>query len=209
MLCLGLGLGLGARVQAAPGISGPEPREPENGPAADAKDAKDEARRAATPGSGPGRLLALGSIGVPLRLTLDNNLGQSRFAPAYGNVLLGYALAGERLRHGFGLGVSWNLGHDGGYTEPVYAGEQISLMPSYLAHYTLNTDVFAIGHVGVPILVRGGPSAGIELGAAIAYRVVAGAGIFAQLNLDGFVARGLNLLASLELGVVIDWEVLP
>jgi len=157
----------------------------------------------------PGRVLGLASAGVPMRLTVDESLGQSRFAPFYGNVLAGYVLPGTCLRHGFGLSFSWNFGHDGGYTEPVYAADQFVLMPSYLAYYTLNTDFFAIGRAGLPILVRGGPSVGLEVGAAIAYRIFAGTGVFAALNLDGFVGIGVNLLASLELGVVIDYEVLP
>jgi hypothetical protein len=157
----------------------------------------------------PGRLLGYGAIGIPLRLTVDSTLGQSRVAPAFADVFVGYALPGGRLRHGFGLGLSWNLGHDGGYTAPVYAGDQFALMPAYLAHYTLTPDVFALGHVGLPILVRGGPSAGLEIGAALAYRLLAGVGVFAAVNLDGFVADSLSLLASFELGVVFDYEVLP
>jgi hypothetical protein len=157
----------------------------------------------------PPHYLAMVSAGVPLRLTVDSKFGQDRIAPAYGNVLLGYALPGGRYRHGFGLGVSWNLGHDGGYTDPIYAGDQIALMPAYLGYYQLNTDVIAIGHIGVPILVRGGGSVGLEAGAALAYRVFAGAAVFAALDLDAYAAASVNLLASLELGVMIDFEVLP
>lgn len=157
----------------------------------------------------PSRMVGMLSAGVPLRLTLDKTLDQSRIAPAFGNVLLGYELPGQRLRHGFGVGLSWNMSHEGGYTTPVYAGDQLVLMPAYLAYYKLNPDVFGIGHVGVPILVRGGSSAGLELGAMIAYRLTAGTGVFAGLDLDAYNALGFNLLASLELGVVIDYEVLP
>jgi hypothetical protein len=167
------------------------------------------APRAHAQEDGPAHMLARVSIGAPMRLTLDKTLDQSRFAPAFGNVLLGYALPGGSLRHGFGVGVSWNLGHDGGYTTPVYAADQIALMPSYLLYYALNRDVFAVAHAGVPILVRGGPVAGLELGALIAYRVFAGSGVFAALNVDGYGGLGFNVLASLELGIVIDYEVLP
>jgi hypothetical protein len=159
--------------------------------------------------SDPSRWLLLASAGAPLRLTLDDKLDQSRRAPLFGNVMVGHVLSGGRLRHGVGLGLSWNLGHDGRYTTPVYAADQFALMPSYLALYTLNPDLFALGHAGIPILVRGGPSAGFEVGAAIAYRVFAGAGVFAAIDLDGYVGLGFNALASLELGVVLDYEVLP
>jgi hypothetical protein len=157
----------------------------------------------------PPHYVLLGSAGVPLRLTLNETFGQSRFAPAFGQVLVGYALPGGRFRHGFAAGVSWNLGHDGGYTDPIYAGDQLALMPAYLAYYELNTDVIGLGHVGVPILVRGGPAAGLEIGAALAYRLFAGAGLFGEIDLDAYAAGTFSLLASLQLGVMIDYEVLP
>jgi hypothetical protein len=155
------------------------------------------------------RVLTMISGGAPLRLTLDRSLGQERVGPVFGNVLIGYLLPSGCLQHGFGVGASWNATHDGGYTTPVYAFDQVALMPSYLAYYQLDPDVFAMGHIGLPVLVRGGPSAGLEIGAAIAYRVLAGAGIFAGIDLNSHIARGFNLFASLELGVVIDYEVLP
>jgi hypothetical protein len=157
----------------------------------------------------PPHYLAMVSLGVPLRLTVADKFDQDRFAPAFSEVLLGYALWGGRTRHGFGLGVSWNLTHDGGFTDPLYAGDQIAIMPAYLAYHTLNTDVVAIGHVGIPILVRGGRAAGLEFGAALNYRLFSGAGVFAELDLDAYAAGEVALLASLELGIMIDYEVLP
>jgi hypothetical protein len=159
--------------------------------------------------SQPAHYLLLGSAGVPMRLTLDKTFGQTRFAPAFGQVLLGYALPGGRLRHGFGASLAWNMSHDGGYVDPLYAGDQFTIMPAYLAYYTLNTDVIALGHVGLPIVVRGGRGAGLELGAALAYRLLAGAALFAELDLDGYAAGSFSMLASLQLGVMIDYEVLP
>lgn len=155
------------------------------------------------------RLLTLISGGAPLRLTVDRSLGQDRVGPMFGSVLLGYMLPGGRLQHGFGVGASWNATHDGGYTTPVYAFDQVALMPSYLGYYQLNPDLFSIGHIGLPVLVRGGPSMGVQVGAALAYRVLSGTGIFAGIDLNSHIARGFNLFASLELGVVIDYEVLP
>ncbi|HTU62548.1 MAG TPA: hypothetical protein VMF89_29005 [Polyangiales bacterium] len=155
------------------------------------------------------RMLTLISGGAPLRLTVDRELGQERMGPLFGNVMLGYVLPGGRLQHGFGVSASWNATHDGGYTTPVYAFDQVAVMPAYLAYYHLSPDVFGIGHLGVPILARGGPSAGVQVGAALAYRVFAGTGLFAGIDLSSHIARGFNLFASLELGVVIDYEVLP
>jgi hypothetical protein len=155
------------------------------------------------------RMLTLISGGAPLRLTVDRELGQERLGPLFGNVMLGYVLPGGRLQHGFGVSASWNATHDGGYTTPVYALDQVAVMPAYLAYYHLSPDVFGIGHLGVPVLVRGGPSAGVQVGAALAYRVFAGTGVFAGLDLSSHIARGFNLFASLELGVVVDYEVLP
>ena len=157
----------------------------------------------------PPHYLVLGSAGVPLRLTLDDKFGQTRFAPAFVQIAFGYALPGGRLRHGFSASVAWNLTRDGGYIDPLYGGDQFVLTPSYLAYYTLNTDVIALGHVGLPIVVRGGRSVGLEIGAALAYRVSAGSGLFAELDVDAFGAGTFALLASLQLGVMIDYEVLP
>ena len=155
------------------------------------------------------RMLTLVSGGAPLRLTVDRELGQERLGPVFGSVLFGYVLPGGCLQHGFGVSASWNATHDGGYTTPVYAFDQVAVMPAYLAYYQLNPDVFSFGHIGVPVLVRGGPSAGLQVGAALAYRVFAGTGVFAGVDLNSHLARGFNLFASLELGVVIDYEVLP
>jgi hypothetical protein len=164
-------------------------------------------RRAAA--EDPPRYLLLASGGVPLRLTLDQTYGQTRLAPAFGNVLVGYALAGDRFRHGFGLGVDWNFGHDGGYTDAIYGGDQVGLMPAYLAYYQVSLDVTALGHAGIPFLIHGGPVAGFELGAAVACKLLAGAGVFAGIDLDAYGGGSFSVLASLELGIMIDYEVLP
>jgi len=157
----------------------------------------------------PAHWVAFGGLGLPLRLTVDDDLDQSRFAPVYAQLTAGYVLSGGRLRHGFGIGVSWNFGHDGGYTEPVYTGDQLALMPTYLAYYKWHPDVSSIAHAGIPVLVRGGPNVGLEAGALVAYRILAGTGVYAELNLAGWWGVGFNLLASLTLGVMFDYEVLP
>jgi hypothetical protein len=159
----------------------------------------------------PPRYLAFGSAGVPLRLTVDEEFGQKRLGVTFADVLLGVALPGRHYRHGFGVGVSWNLGHDGGYVAPIYTADQLAIMPAYLGYLPLTRDLALVGHLGLPIVVRGGVGPGLELGAALAYMVFAGAGVFAELDLSGFSAgdASVSVLASLEAGLVIDYEVLP
>ncbi len=159
----------------------------------------------------PARYLASASGGLALRLTENADLGQSRLAPLFTSALVGHVLPGRGYRHGFGLGASLNLGRDGGYVEPVYAGQQLVLMPTYLGYWNLNRDLLALGHAGLPVVVRGGRSLGVEAGFLLGYRVFAGAGVFGELDVDGFAIAGssLSLLTSFQLGVIVDYEVLP
>jgi hypothetical protein len=124
----------------------------------------------------------------------------------------GYVLpSGSRLRHGAGLGLSFNLAHDGGYTEPVTPWSQLVLMPSYLLYWDASPDLYAVGHVGLPILLHGGTSAGAEVGFALGYRMLAGFGTFAQAGLDLFpgASSTVHLTFSLAAGLFLDYEVLP
>jgi len=159
----------------------------------------------------PPRYLALGSAGLPVRLTMNEDYGQDRLGASYMDVMGGYVLPGGSYRHGFGVGVSWNIGHDGGYVEPIYTADQWVIMPAYLGYMSLARDVLVLGHAGVPIVVSGGSGFGLEVGAALAYQLVAGGGIFAEVSLAGYAAgdAGATLLASMEAGILLNYEVLP
>lgn len=159
----------------------------------------------------PPRYLALGSAGVPLRLTVNEDYGQDRIGASFMDVLAGYVLPGQGYRHGFGVGLSWNLGHDGGYASPIYTADQWVLMPAYLGYLPLSRDVLVLGHAGLPIVLTGGSALGLEVGAALAYHVVAGGGLFAEVDLTGYAAgdAGAALLVSLEAGIMLNYEVLP
>lgn len=163
--------------------------------------------------SGTPRFIAALSSGLPLRLTLADDLAQQRLAPAFVDGLFGYALSSSwRYQHGVGLGVSSNVQDDGGYTEPVHAGEQLVLMPAYLGYLPLSADAPLLLHLGLPVLLGpAGRSFGLEAGAALGYRLLAGASVFCELDLSTYVgARAtLHALASLELGVLLEYEVLP
>jgi len=160
----------------------------------------------------PGRTLATLSVGAPLRLTRNVDFAQDDVAPLYGDILLGYAFAGPlRLRHGLGLGVSLNLSAEGGYVEPVGAASQLLVMPSYLLFYDASLDVVALGHVGLPFLLTGDFSAGVELAAGLAYKLTAGLGLYGELGADLFVGAESQVhpTVSAELGLLIDYEMLP
>jgi hypothetical protein len=160
----------------------------------------------------PERYLATVAVGIPLRLAQNEDFGQDTFAPLFSDALLGYVFAGEQgFRHGFGVGFSLNLTRDGGYSEPVYAAEQFSVMPAYLLYADFGHDVFALAHVGLPVVLTGLQTVGAELAATFGYRVLARFGLFAELSLDAFVgtASSLNPTVALEGGVFFDYEVLP
>jgi hypothetical protein len=151
------------------------------------------------------------SAGVPLRLTRNDRFDQDRLAPAYVDVLAGYVFRStSHFAHGAGLGFSINLDEDGGFTEPVGALQQFALMPSYLLHWTLAPDLFALGHAGIPMSFNAGTSVGFELGAALGYRVLSGFGLYAETGADlfGGASSTMHLTLSLELGVFVDYEVL-
>lgn len=195
-----------AAAQAAPvaerelGVSARDDERP-----GDAEDDEEGAR------VDPPRYVALASAGVPLRLTVQEDFGQERLGASYIDLLAGYVLPGGSYRHGFGLGVSWNLSHDGGYVAPIYTGDQIVLMPAYLGYVPFSRDFVMLAHLGVPIVVHGGVGPGLEVGSSFIFHLLAGAGIFAEVDLAAFAAgdADVSLLASVEAGIAINYEVLP
>lgn len=176
---------------------------------ADGRESVDEDEKIAR--NDPPRYLALASAGMPLRLNVQKDYGQDRFGASYIDLLAGYVLPGGSYRHGFGVGVSWNLGRDGKYVAPIYTADQIVIMPAYLGYMPFSRDFVMLGHLGVPIAVRGGTGPGLEIGDAFLFHLLAGAGIFAEVDLTAFAAgdAGVSALVSFEAGIAINYEVLP
>ena len=159
----------------------------------------------------PQRYLAAVTAGAPLRLTRDVDLDQGTLAPLYSDVLAGYIMPGEHLRHGLGAALSLNITEDGGYTEPVAPGEQLAIAPSYLLYVDLGPDGLLLGQAGLPIVLTGSNTVGLAVSGALGYRLLAGVGVLAELGFETFVgvASTLHPTVSLELGVFMDYEVLP
>ena len=168
--------------------------------------------QAPMPTSEPPRYLATLSVGAPLRLSRNVKFDQSVLAPIYADALGAYVLSSaSRLRQAVGVGLSINLSEDGGFTEPVGIADQFVVMPSYLLYWDVDPNWLALAHLGIPVLASGGRSAGLEAGAGMGYRCLAGFGLYAEAAFAAFVgaASALHPTFSLELGVFLDYEVLP
>jgi hypothetical protein len=159
----------------------------------------------------PPHAIAALSVGAPLRITRNVDFDQEIIAPVFMDVLLGYTLWTRGWQHGLGLGASLNMTEDGGFTEPVGSADQLVLMPAYLGYHALNDDFALLGHLGVPIVLGETRTAGVELALGGGYRFLAGVLAYAELGSDLFIGAGTtaNMLVSLELGVMLDYEVLP
>lgn len=158
------------------------------------------------------RLLATASLGLPVRLRRDRRLGQSRLAPAYLDAFASFLFPNEGgWQHGVGLTASLGLTQDGGYFEPVDALSQILIAPTYVLLTNLNADWLAFGHAAIPIAVAGGKTLGVDVGASLAYRMLAGVGIFAEISGVMFVGLEHRLypMVAAEIGAFVDYEVLP
>jgi hypothetical protein len=158
------------------------------------------------------RYLATTSVGLSMRLSVDETFDQERLAPFFVDALAGYVFGSEtEFAHGAGLGLSLNLSEDGGFTEPVGAMQQLVVMPSYLLYWSVAPELFAFGHAGIPIAVTQGVSAGAEVGAALGYRLLAGFGLYteAAIELFGGANSTINPVLSFELGLFLDYELLP
>lgn len=189
-------IGHGQRVAALPSVSQQAPGGP------------------ATVSRGPGfpRWLAMASLGLPVRLSRNVDLGQEWLAPWYVDGLVGYLFgAAGPYQHGPALGASLGLSDDGGFYEPVSAFSQGVITPSYVLARQVTQELMVSGHVGLPVAISGKASVGAELAAAGGYRIFAGFGAFVELGGAMFVgvAGAVHPLVSVETGLFIDYEVLP
>ena len=163
----------------------------------------------------PWRILASIGGGATLRIVNDLTLEQKRFAPSFIDIAGSVVFPGAgRWRHGATLAISTNLNGEGpGAPDPngIDPASQWTLTPSYLAYFRFGEDLVLTGRAGVnltasPYFVLGGE---LSLGAVFLFT----AGLGAYVELSGNLAFGLAPeplpTVSAELGIMIDFEVLP
>lgn len=161
----------------------------------------------------PPRFLATLCPGGAVRLNKNDDFGQTWLGPAFVDAMAGYVFpGGSAIRHGVGLGASWNLTSDGGYSEPIYSGQQWVLMVSYLALLDVRPDWVFTGRVGPEFAITSSSKPwGIDLAVGAGYLLLAGLGAYAELGIETVFGANSSLhpLASLKIGVLVDYEALP
>ncbi len=163
----------------------------------------------------PLRILVSAGAGSTLRIINDLSLSQERLGPSFLDVAGSVVFPGAGLlRHGVTLAISTNLNGEGppppddNGIDPI---TQWTLTPSYLAYLRFGDDVVLSGRAGVNLTVATYFVPGLELSAGATYLFTAGLGAYAELsaNLAFGVASEPSPTASVEVGLMIDYEVLP
>jgi len=157
----------------------------------------------------PLRIVTHLTAGTSLRFIQDLDYAQERFAPAYLDLWGGIVLPGNDLRHSLGVLAAINLTGDGADIG-VDGFSQFVVGPSYGLYIPLDSWLI-FPKFTVPIAVTPDPSLGFELSVGGAYRFLAGFGLYAEIGASIWIggAGSIHPLASGELGLIIDYEVLP
>jgi hypothetical protein len=163
----------------------------------------------------PMRILASVGAGSMIRIVNDLSLSQERIGPSFLDLAGSYVFAGAGIfRHGATLAISTNLNGEGppppddNGIDPV---TQWTFTPSYLAYLRFSDDFVLAGRAGFNLTVAPYFVPGVEVSAAATYLFTAGLGAYAEVsgNLSFGVAPEPSPTASVELGLMIDYEVLP
>ncbi|MCB9616530.1 MAG: hypothetical protein H6722_29190 [Sandaracinus sp.] len=168
----------------------------------------------------PWRVLASVGVGTSIRLVRNLELQQERFAPAYLELRGGVALPQRgRVGHELSLAVTGNLSGDGSYTSGIDPMQQWVLSPGYAVRVGFPAgavpDFVVRGRVGIPVVLAPDVTWGVEVDASFTYALLAGLGIYAEVGYGTFFGAEdragdltVNPVIGLELGAMLDWEVL-
>lgn len=169
----------------------------------------------------PWRLSLQVGAGASIRASQNLDFEQDRFAPSYLDVTFGFQWKQSgRIRHGYQLGVGFNLSGDGSFNSGIDAAEQWVVTPYYTLQLRFDDDFvpdyFVNARVGVPLNIAPDFSPGIDISGQFVYMFLAGLGAYVELGASMFFGGHLpgdsvsmHPLVSAELGVHFDFEVLP
>jgi len=158
----------------------------------------------------PLRIFGTVGIGTSIRFLQDLDYAQERFAPAFLDFWGGVVLPGSSFRHTLGAQLALNLSGDGSAAIGVDPASQFVIGPTYGLYIPLD-DWVLFPKFTVPFAVSPEFSVGFELSALAAYRFLAGVGAYAEIGVSMWIgeAASIHPLVSGELGIMIDYEVLP
>lgn len=163
----------------------------------------------------PWRILASVGGGATLRIVNDLTLSQGRLGPSFIDIAGSVVFPGAgRWRHGATLAISTNLNGEGpGAPDPngIDSATQWTFTPSYLAYFRFGEDLVLTGRVGANLTASPYFVPGIEVSLGAVYLFTAGLGAYVEFS--GNLAFGLapepSPTVSAEIGIMIDYEVLP
>jgi len=164
-----------------------------------------------TPSEPPRVVVEVGG-GLSLRIVQNIDYAQERAAPGFVDVFGAFVFGtGSVLRHGVGLSMSLNVSGDGSVDVGVDPGQQFVLGPAYLAYLRFDPDLVLTGKVLALFAVTPGLAPGVELALGGSYLVTAGLGPYVELSTSLYLgeANTVHPIASAEIGLFVDYEVLP
>ncbi len=155
-------------------------------------------------------------VGGSVRIVQYVDLNQDRLAPAYLQLRGGYFFESDGLaQHGVVLGVATPMTGDGIATPGfgVDGFTQYSIAPAYMIRLVPDGDLGewfnATGRLGIALALGEQFSWGWEAGVGMLVRPLAGLGIYGEIDFSQYFAQDNHPLLSFEIGVAIDYEVLP
>lgn len=163
----------------------------------------------------PPRVVLTATGGSGIRIIQDLDLSQERFTPGFVDLFGAFVFGSTSTwRHGVGLGLSTNISGDGA-AQGVDGFDQLVVAPTYAGYFRFGMDLVVMAKFGVPLgLVLneiGGFVPGAELTGGLAYFLTSGLAAYGEVGASAWLGTGSRIhpIVTAELGLLIDYEVLP